>query len=196
VRATDTAGNTDPTPATYAYTVDTAAPDTTITAGEPSPTNDPMGDFQFTSSEAGSTFECSVDGGPFGGCSSPFSTPFLSDGSHTFAVRAIDAAGNTDPTPATATFTVDTAAPNTFITSGPAGPTNNPRPTLEFTASEADSSFQCRLDSGPFNPCSSPFTTPVLTNGTHTFAVRATDSTGNTDPTPGSATFTVDTNAP
>ncbi len=30
------------------------------------------------------------------------------EGAHTFSVRAKDAAGNVDPTPATQTFTIDT----------------------------------------------------------------------------------------
>ena len=63
------------------------------------------GTFDFTSSEAGSTFECRIDTGPFAPCSSPHSlkVPF---GTHTFAVRAVDQAGNVDPTPATRTVRV------------------------------------------------------------------------------------------
>ena len=86
-------------------------PDTTITSGPSglfaaNTTNDSTPTFTFTSSETGSTFECKVDDGAFGGCTSPFTTAHLADGSHTFSARAIDAAGNVDPTPATRTFTV------------------------------------------------------------------------------------------
>src|SRR5918997_811110 len=57
--------------------------------------------FAFTSSKAGSTFRCSLDGSSFAGCASPKSYSGLSQGSHTFKVRAIDSAGTVDTTPAT-----------------------------------------------------------------------------------------------
>lgn len=47
-------------------------------------------------------------GGAFAPCSSPYTTPLLAEGAHTFAVRAIDAADHSDPTPATRSFTVST----------------------------------------------------------------------------------------
>ena len=41
-------------------------------------------------SQAGSTFECRVDGGAWGSCSTPETTASLADGAHTFEVRATD----------------------------------------------------------------------------------------------------------
>jgi len=41
VRAKDTTGTVDPTPATYTWVIDTMPPDTTILTSEPNPTNDP-----------------------------------------------------------------------------------------------------------------------------------------------------------
>jgi hypothetical protein len=63
--------------------------------------------FTFVSSEPG-TFECSLDGAPFTPCSSP-STHKVKAGrrkpkEHAFQVRAVDAAGNTDPAPAADDF--------------------------------------------------------------------------------------------
>ena len=121
VRATDVAGNTDPTPATATWTIstvvaDTTPPDTTITSGPSGTVSDTSATFSFASTESGSTFACSLDGGAFANCTSPASYSGLADGSHTFTVRATDVAGNTDPTPATATWTITTVTPTTPIT--------------------------------------------------------------------------------
>jgi hypothetical protein len=120
---------------------DVLAPQTTITGGpaEGSTTNDSTPTFTFSSSEAGSTFECRVDSEPFAACSSPGpgltgsdTTAALSDGSHTFAVRATDAASNFDGTPDSRTFTVDTTPPDGG--GGPPATTPPPGPTGQRAA--------------------------------------------------------------
>ena len=196
VRATDPAGNTDPTPASRSFSVDTVVPDTTIDSGPSGLTNDPTPTFGFSSDDNGATFECSVDGGAFTACTTPRTTSSLSDGPHTFEVRARDTAGNVDPTPASRSIVVDTNTPETTIDSGPAGTIGDPTPTFTFSSDETPSTFECSIDGGPFVPCSSPYTTPSLADGPHTLEVQATDQAGNVDPTPASRTFTVDTDAP
>ncbi len=196
VRATDAAGNTDATPASYTWTVDATAPDTTITANPPAQTNSTSANFSFTATKVGSTFQCSLDGAAFATCTSPQSYSGLGNGNHTFQVKATDAVGNTDPTPASFTWTVDTVAPDTTITANPPAQTNSTTASFSFTSTEAGSTFQCSLDGAAFVACTSPQTYASLTNAGHTFQVRATDPTGNTDPTPASFTWTVDTVAP
>ena len=196
VRAADQAGNTDATPDSRTFTVDATAPETTIDSGPSGTANDPTPTFTFSSSEGGSSFKCKVDSNGYSACASPKTTAHLADGSHTFSVRATDQAGNTDATPDSRTFTVDATAPETTIDSGPSGITNDPTPTFTFSSSEGGSSFQCRVDSGSFASCSSPKTTAHLADGSHTFSVRAADQAGNTDATPDSRTFTVDTVRP
>ena len=52
------------------------------------------------------TFECSLDGSPFQACSSAAGYTGLATGAHEFDVRAVDAAGNIDPTPAAYTWSI------------------------------------------------------------------------------------------
>ncbi len=83
--------------------------------------------------------------------------------------------------------------PLTTITGGPIAVTNDPTPTFTLSSSEPGSSFECKRDSGSYAACSSPKTTAHLTDGRHTFYVRAKDPGGNVDPTPALRTFTVGT---
>jgi hypothetical protein len=193
VRAKDAAGNVDPTPDSYAWgtpVADTTAPDTAITSAAQTSTNPT---FTFTGSDnvAVSSYECALDGGSWAACSSPRSYSALATGGHTFQVRARDAAGNTDATPATATWNAsgDTVAPDTTITSAAQTTTS---PTFTFTGSDNVSvtSYQCAIDGGAWAICTSPASYGGLTTGSHTFQVRAKDGAGNFDATPASVTWT------
>lgn len=88
--------------------VDLTPPETTIDAGpaDGSRRTDATATFEFSADEDDVAFECSIDGSSFELCQSPHSTGSLGIGAHTFAVRAEDAAGNADPTPAARTWTV------------------------------------------------------------------------------------------
>ena len=137
-------------------------PETTIDSGPSGLTNNASPSFAFSSSDAGSSFECRIDSSQavdWQPCSSPKSYGPLADGPHTFEVRATDQAYNTDQSPASSSFTVDTAPPETTIDSGPSGLTNNPTPSFAFHSSEPGASFECKLDSGSYSACSSPKTT-------------------------------------
>jgi Bacterial Ig-like domain len=196
VRATDPVGNVDATPASRSFTVDTVAPQTTIDAGPPALTNDATPTFDFSADQAGSTYECRVDGGAWAACSPGHTSPALADGAHVFEVRATDSAGNVDATPAVRAFVVETSLPDTTIDAGPSGTTTDSTPSFDFSADEPGSTYECRVDGGAWASCSSGWTATTLTDGSHTFEVRATDDAGNVDPTPASRTFTVATAAP
>jgi hypothetical protein len=274
---------------TAAYRVgDSTPPETTIDSG-PTVTNDTTPDFTFSSSEPGSTFQCQVDTAGWEACTSPRTLAAQAQGAHTFWVRAVDGAGNVDPTPASRPFTVDTTKPTVSLTSPTAGSTvsgtislaatasdavgvtaakwfvdgvevasdydgapwtkswdtnkvvdgsrkitakardaagnwgtsasvsftvrnatggplettidsgptvtNDTTPDFAFSSNQAGSTFECMVDTGSWQPCTSPTTLATLTEGSHTFSVRATAG-GVTDSTPASRTFTVDITKP
>jgi len=84
---------------------DTSPPETTITKQPKDKTKKKTATFEFSSNEAASTFECSLDGKPFAPCTSP-DTLKVKKGKHSFEVRARDAAGNLDASPAADTWKV------------------------------------------------------------------------------------------
>lgn len=82
--------------------------------------------------------------------------------------------------------------PETTITNGPPTTTTNVTPTFTFESSEPGSAFQCSVDNGTFLPCTSPYTTQPLSNGSHNFRVKALVGTVE-DATPAEYDFTVAT---
>jgi len=86
-------------------------PQTTIESGPSGTVTSTSATFAFSSSETGSTFACSLDGAPFSSCTSPTTYENLAPGIHAFDVRATDADGTTDTTPAHSTWTVEAARP-------------------------------------------------------------------------------------
>jgi hypothetical protein len=104
VSATDTAGNT--TTVVREFTVDTTV-DTILTRELGGPANPHHAGFKFEAAGGEEArFSCSLDGGAWEECRSPKHFIKLAPGTHTFAVRAADRAGNVDATPAERTFEV------------------------------------------------------------------------------------------
>src|SRR5262249_50376402 len=73
VRAIDEAGNADATPAAASWTVDAAAPDTSITSAPAAIINQTSASFAFAGTDdvtapASLTFECSLDGAAYAAC--------------------------------------------------------------------------------------------------------------------------------
>jgi hypothetical protein len=110
IQAEDPAGNLDTQAQPITWTVDTTPPDTTL-ANPGNITGNVTPQFTFTSTEMNSTFECSLNGAAFAACTTPDVVDIPKSGHDTFAVRAIDPAGNVDPTPATFSWTSDLTPP-------------------------------------------------------------------------------------
>ncbi len=91
---------------------DTTAPDTSISKAPKgalkAKKKKATAKFAFSSSEENSTFECKLDKSDWKPCAAAMKVK-AGKGKHTLQVRAIDAAGNADPTPATAKFKVKAA---------------------------------------------------------------------------------------
>jgi len=87
--------------------------------------------------------------------------------------------------------------PDTTILSAPSGTVASSTAAFRFAAQSTDHhvTFQCKLDSGAWSPCTSPRTYTGLPDGARQFAVRAMNRYG-TDPTPATASWTIDTTAP
>jgi hypothetical protein len=178
---------------------DTTPPDTSLTGQPQAATQSTSASFTFTGSDnvtaTGSlTYECQIDvpdTSPWIACTSPRNLTNLAIGSHIFRVRAKDAAGNVDLSPAVYTWTIDQTAPETIITQGPLASTTSTSASFQFQSPETGATFACALDTAPLANCASPATYSNLAVGQHTFQVQATDAAGNVDPTPASYPWTI-----
>jgi Ca2+-binding RTX toxin-like protein/chitodextrinase len=173
---------------------DTTPPTTTITDGPIGSVARDSATFAFKSNEPAASFACALDTPGFSACDSLVTYDQLGEGGHSFSVRATDAAGNTGPA-ATRHFTVDTVVPETSIDSGPSGPTVDRLPAFDFSSNEAGT-FRCALTSVFPEPCATPKSYSLLTDGEYTFSVYAVDAAGNVDPTPATRSITLDTAPP
>jgi hypothetical protein len=98
-----------------------------------------------------------------------------------------------DPPAAQPTVVVDGTPPTVSIGQAPSNPSNSRSATFAFTSSDGLGAL-CKLDGGPFVPCTSPVRYDNLSDGPHTFTVATSDAAGNTDDA--SYTWTVETGAP
>ena len=179
-------------------TLDSQAPDTTIAAKPVALSNSASASFSWsgTDTAGGSgvvSYQYQLDGLGWTATNST-SQAFsgLSDGSHSFKVEAIDAAGNIDSSPASFDWTVDTHAPAPLIASELFN--KNGSATLAGT-SEANSTikiFDGSTQIGTTTTTASgswTFTTGKESNAVHTFSVTGTDAAGNVGTSPGAAIY-------
>ena len=203
---------------------DTDPPNTTIESGPDDESEVRHAEFVVSADEPNSTFECSLGDGDvdpaFGPCPTPPEAASrrtqaagtttltilytdLIDDLYSFQVRATDAAGNIENTPASRSWTVS-APPDTFINPD-VGPPHNATvsatsATFEVSSDEDDVTFQCLLDGEDIGCDAEPAVEEILASAggreitveiegladdkPHTFQAIATDSTSKTDTTP------------
>ena len=192
-------GATDPTPATVTWTVDTTAPTipTNLAASTPTATSVKLTWGASTDNLAVTGYDVFRDGALLMAVAAvtTYTDPTVIAGStHTYALRARDGAGNLSALTGTISVTLPTA-PDTFIDSAPPAGTPSTDASFSFHSDQAGATFTCTLDGGTASGCSSPKSYTGLAQGVHAFTVRAALG-GVADPTPATATWTVDTTAP
>ena len=191
--ATDSSGNTDPTPASHTWAIDDVPPDTTITSAPPTATNSTSASFSFTSSEAGSTLQCS----PRRRCLFGLyvTSRVLGPGRELAHVRsqAID--------PAATSIRLRHA----LLPSTPRRPTRRSTRRLLFRRTHGRSLFSASEPGSTFECCSTvaairsyhpeELQRPGRSAATPSRCARSTRP-GNADASPATSTWTVDTTAP
>ena len=196
--AADLAGNVSPAALRH-LTVDSVAPDSSITTGPSAVSKTASASFAFTSDSAGARFECRLDGSPSTVCVSPKRYSRLPDGEHTFQVRAVDAAGNADPTPATRTWRIDTVLPAVAIDAPATGSVYTRDTSVDVLAEAKDDAGVTKVEfweddvrraTRTAPPYSYQWKAGAKRGGRHRWAVRAYDAAWNI----GVAETTVDVN--
>tara|TARA_B110001454_G_scaffold219192_1_gene251235 strand:+ start:122097 stop:125042 length:2946 start_codon:yes stop_codon:yes gene_type:complete len=120
--------------------------------------------------------ECSLDNAAFTKCTSPLTLNSLSSGSHTLSIQAFDVLKNKSNVK-TLTWSVDLSLPTLSFSQTPASLTNTSAASFEFMSTSAIS-YQCQLDNAAYTTCTSPKSFSGLSNGSHTFKVKATNALG------------------
>lgn len=159
VQATDRWGVVETEPAKFTWVVDSTPPDTFALASKA--TRDVEG-LVVLGYEAGARFECRIGEAAWQACPATFAIPELA-AAGTFEARAIDPAGNVDPTPASMTLDpVDETAPRTFAGASASFVVAGTRPTAELL---------CSLDGAAPVACPPGLAFPGLTYGPHRLVV-------------------------
>jgi hypothetical protein len=171
LRASDAAGNVSVLE--RSYVTDLKLPETTLSGAPTFVTAFPLA-FGLSTDEPGE-LRCALDSWIWAPCATTLSFASLPEGPHVLRVTSVDSAGNWDPTPAEAAFTVDTVAPVVSFGSAKA---RTRHVVLRFQANEP-ADFECRVDRRAWKACTSPLRLKGLKPGRHRLRVRATDAAGH-----------------
>lgn len=171
-----------------------SAPDTSITASPSVLSASRSATFNSSSSVSGVSFEISIDGSAFAAATMPLTLTGLVNGPHTISIRARDAAGNVDPTPAVFSWTVDAGGPAVEIAfPPPASYTDAATLTVRGTGHDLAGIASISVN-GTAAVSTDGFQTwraeIPLSSGQNTIVVTAADSLGNAVTTAASPTIT------
>lgn len=193
--STDLAGNQS-IPLTHNFSIDMTAPALQITNVLPTELLTQQNQINISfSADTAAEYLCSLNGSAFTTCASPVQYSNLNDGHHEFFVQAKDGAGNIS-TPVGYAWDIDTTAPDTALISSTVNQgtqTSLTSITLSFNSNELNTHFICQLDNMEYQPCSSPLSYSGLSDGSHIINIMAVDVAGNTDPTPVTISWVIDT---
>ena len=193
--------------ATHSFTLDRAVPGPPTVQLKPpqtSPGNARSIEWEFFG-ETGAEFRCRFTGpqGTISGpevCTSPQRLdllPTAPDGTYTLDAWQKDRAGNLSTTPGTASYVLDTTAPDRpIITGGPPDRTRNTVVVWSFSG-ESGATFQCRLSRDGAEvytkrTCKSGDQWTLTQDGTYTFEVWQRDPAGNESAQPRTDTVVLD----
>lgn len=172
------------------WIVDTDIPVLTVSQTPTALNNSTTATFAFDATDATTViagYECehtsSINpSSAFTSCSSLVPLVGLNEGTHTYKIRAVDAAGNRSAE-SSYSWTVDLTPPSIQLTAKPAAATTSSSATFSFTNNETGGAsfngYECKLDSASFSTCVSGVSFSSLSQGTHSFSIRASDTVGN-----------------
>ncbi|RMF19355.1 MAG: hypothetical protein D6761_00600 [Candidatus Dadabacteria bacterium] len=184
ITAVDAAGNLS-LPLSASWILD-LPPDTFLLDAPPSATDQQSAEISFFGiDDVGiDHYECRLDAGSWGSCTSPWVLAFLSLGSHTADIRAVDTRQQADASPLTVSWTVTAdLPPATTLLRYPAA--LHPLTTAVITAFSSDldlDGYICQVDGSGWAPCASEQSLSALAATSHTVGYAAVDTGGNVDP--------------
>lgn len=181
--AIDNAGNVS-APVAQSFMVDTTPPVVTLNQTPAAHSGSDSAVFGFTGTDALSGvkgFECQLDGQAYVACASGHTYTSLPQGAHSFSVRAIDNAGNASSV-ASYGWTVDSAQPTIQFTQTPPAITNSTNAPFGFIGQDQFgqplTQYECKLNNGSFQNCTSPTNAVGVVDGQNTFSVRGRNGAG------------------
>ncbi|MBI4288416.1 MAG: S8 family serine peptidase, partial [Chloroflexi bacterium] len=152
------------------------------------PDNDNTPTLTWSAVSGAAWYDVSMDGGTYSNMGNvlTYTVPVsVSDGPHTFYVRAVDGSGNAGPA-ANLSFTIDTVAPTAPAGLTKTSPVNDNRPAFTWTAATDSGSgvdhYDVQLDSGSWTNIGdvTAYSWPsAVADGNHTVSIRAADKATN-----------------